>query len=64
MEGHKKGQPYGCPFLWPSIHRLLPAKKKEREKTKNLTSTGQAQHFFGGPSEPAALPQAATRHPP
>ena len=38
--------------------------KKRERKTKNLTSTVQAQHFFGGPSEPAALPQAVTRHPP
>ncbi|WP_231927601.1 hypothetical protein [Desulfovibrio piger] len=39
-------------------------KKKEKRKTKSLTSTGQAQHFFGGPSVAATLPQAAIRHPP
>jgi len=31
-QSHKKGQPYGCPFLWPPIH--LPAKEKEEERRK------------------------------
>ena len=39
-------------------------KEEEREKTKSLTCTGQAQHFFGGPSVAATLPQAVTHHPP
>ncbi len=33
-------------------------------KDKNLTRTGQAQHFSRGPSVLAALPRAASRHPP
>ena len=31
-QSHKKGQPYGCPFLWPPVHRILPAKEKEEEE--------------------------------
>jgi len=58
---------YGLPstgYCQQKRKKKKKKKKKEREKTKSLTSTGQAQHFFGGPSVAATLPQAVTHHPP